>query len=99
QMSNEYRPTFARRNVELVTDPIAQIGADRVVTADDRERVVDAIILGTGFQATEFLAPMQVRGLDGRDLNEAWREGAEAYLGLAVTGFPNMFMLYGPNTN
>ena len=60
---------------------------------------MDAIIFGTGFKTIDFLAPMAIRGLDGRDLNEAWRDGAEAYLGIAVSGFPNMFMLYGPNTN
>ena len=57
------------------------------------------LILGTGFTAKDFLAPMAIRGRGGRDLNEAWRDGAEAYLGMTVAGFPNMFMLYGPNTN
>jgi cation diffusion facilitator CzcD-associated flavoprotein CzcO len=98
-ISNDYLPMFARPNVELVTEAIREIGTDSVVTADGTERQVDAIILGTGFQATEFLAPMTIRGLGDRDLNDVWREGAEAYLGLAVSGFPNMFMLYGPNTN
>ncbi|MDO8395096.1 MAG: 4-hydroxyacetophenone monooxygenase, partial [Dietzia sp.] len=54
---------------------------------------------GTGFKATEFLAPITVRGRGGRDLHEQWREGARAYLGMAVPGFPNMFLIYGPNTN
>jgi cation diffusion facilitator CzcD-associated flavoprotein CzcO len=63
------------------------------------EREVDAIIFATGFAANDFLAPMEVRGLDGRELNPAWRDGAEAYLGICVSGFPNMFILYGPNTN
>lgn len=56
-------------------------------------------ILGTGFQATDFLAPMRITGRGGRELNEAWRDGAEAHLGITVSGFPNLFLLYGPNTN
>ena len=61
--------------------------------------VGDVIIYGTGFKAVEFLAPIQVSGLGGRRLREAWRDGAQAYLGITVSGFPNFFMLYGPNTN
>ena len=57
------------------------------------------IIYATGFQATEFLAPMSITGAGGRDLREEWRHGAHAYLGVTVSGFPNLFMLYGPNTN
>jgi cation diffusion facilitator CzcD-associated flavoprotein CzcO len=98
-ISNDFLSTLVRPNVELVTDPIREVGADRVITADGAEREVDAIVFGTGFRTTDFLAPMEVTGLGGRDLNEAWRDGAEAYLGIAVSGFPNMFMLYGPNTN
>ena len=98
-ISNDFLPTLARPNVELVSDAIREVGADRIVTADGVEREVDAIVFGTGFKTTDFLAPMAIRGLHGRDLNDAWRDGAEAYLGIAVSGFPNMFMLYGPNTN
>ena len=98
-ISNDYLPALTRPNVEVVTDRIAAVTPAGVRTEDGLEREVDAIVLGTGFQANEFLAPMAIRGLDGRDLNDAWRDGADAYLGLAVSGFPNMFMLYGPNTN
>lgn len=70
-----------------------------MIARDGRRIEVDAIILGTGFTATDFLAPMTLRGRGGRDLNEAWRDGAEAFLGISVSGFPNLFMLYGPNTN
>ncbi|MBV9212158.1 MAG: NAD(P)/FAD-dependent oxidoreductase [Actinobacteria bacterium] len=100
-ISNDYLPMLARENVELVTDPIAEVRERAVVTREGIECEVDTIILGTGFAANDFLAPMVIRGLGGRDLNDVWRErdGAEAYLGLAVSGFPNMFMLYGPNTN
>jgi cation diffusion facilitator CzcD-associated flavoprotein CzcO len=98
-ISNDYLPALARPNVEVVTDRIREVTESGVVTEDGRERTVDAIVLGTGFQTNEFLAPMAIRGRRGHDLNDAWREGAEAYLGLAISGFPNMFMLYGPNTN
>jgi cation diffusion facilitator CzcD-associated flavoprotein CzcO len=98
-ISNDYLPALARPNVEVVSEPISAVGPDRVITADGAERQVDAIVLGTGFQANDFLAPMAIRGLGGRDLNDAWRDGAEAYLGLTVSGFPNLFILYGPNTN
>ncbi|HEX8065934.1 MAG TPA: NAD(P)/FAD-dependent oxidoreductase [Thermoleophilaceae bacterium] len=98
-VSNDYLESLSRPNVELVTERVAEVRPDRVVTDDGVEREVDALILGTGFQANEFLAPMAITGLGGRELDDAWRGGAEAYLGLAVSGFPNMFMLYGPNTN
>ena len=97
--SNDWYPALARPNVELVTDPIDRIVADGVVTADGTARPADVIVYGTGFKTLDFLAPMQVTGLDGRRLDEAWRAGAEAYLGISVAGFPNFFMLYGPNTN
>jgi len=57
------------------------------------------IIYGTGFEATNFLAGLEVKGIDGTSLHEMWHDGAEAYLGMAIAGFPNLFLLYGPNTN
>jgi cation diffusion facilitator CzcD-associated flavoprotein CzcO len=72
---------------------------DGIVTADGAHHQLDAIIYGTGFKPSDYLAPMRVAGLEGRGLNEAWRDGAEAYLGITVSGFPNFFMIYGPNTN
>ncbi|MCF8590121.1 flavin-containing monooxygenase [Gordonia liuliyuniae] len=98
-MSNDYYPALVREHVDVVTDGIERIEPSGVVTVDGKLHEVDAIVLGTGFAATEFLAPMTVTGLGGEDLNEAWRDGAQAYLGIAVAGFPNFFMLYGPNTN
>jgi cation diffusion facilitator CzcD-associated flavoprotein CzcO len=83
----------------VVTAPVREVTRDGVVTADGVERRVDAIIYGTGFSTSAFLAPIRIRGLGGRSLDDAWRDGAEAYLGLSVTGFPNLFILYGPNTN
>jgi cation diffusion facilitator CzcD-associated flavoprotein CzcO len=97
--SNDWYPTLARGNVDLVTDPIERIAPGGVVTAGGATRPADVIIYGTGFKTLEFLAPMSVTGLGGRQVHETWRDGAEAYLGIAVSGFPNFFMLYGPNTN
>lgn len=98
-LSNDYYPALTRPHVEVVTDVIREVTPHGILTADGRERQVDALIYGTGFQATDFLAPMRITGLGGRELNEAWRQGAEAYLGITVSGFPNLFLLYGPNTN
>jgi cation diffusion facilitator CzcD-associated flavoprotein CzcO len=97
--SNDWYPTLARPDVALVTDPIDRIVSRGVVTADGTTRPADVIIYGTGFKTLDFLVPMSVTGLGGRRLHEAWRDGAEAYLGITVSGFPNFFMLYGPNTN
>jgi cation diffusion facilitator CzcD-associated flavoprotein CzcO len=97
-ISNDYYPALERPNAEVVTDAIREVTERGVVTGDGRERAVDAIIFGTGFTANEFLAPMTIRGPRGT-LDEAWRGGAEAYLGMTISGFPNLFVLYGPNTN
>ena len=98
-LSNDYLPTMARSNVEVVTEAIESLTETGVRTADGLERAFDAIIYGTGFAATDFLVPMRVVGRGGMDLRQAWRDGASAYLGISVPGFPNFFMLYGPNTN
>jgi cation diffusion facilitator CzcD-associated flavoprotein CzcO len=97
--SNDWYPTLARPHAELVTEPVERIAGDGVITADGTHRPADVIIYGTGFKTLDFLAPMSVTGPGGRRLEDAWREGAEAYLGITVSGFPNFFMLYGPNTN
>ncbi|HYU60419.1 MAG TPA: NAD(P)/FAD-dependent oxidoreductase [Solirubrobacterales bacterium] len=98
-LSDDWYASLQRTNVEVVSERISSIEPDRIVADGGVERPVDAIIMATGFRATEFLSPMAISGLGGRDLNEAWRDGPEAYLGLTVSGFPNMFILYGPNTN
>ncbi|HIC7210992.1 alpha/beta hydrolase fold domain-containing protein [Burkholderia stabilis] len=98
-LSSDYLAAMSRDNVELVTQRIRRVTEDGIETADGAHHPVDAIIYGTGFAATEFLSPMRITGRDGLDLNDAWRRGAQAYLGLTVPGFPNFFMLYGPNTN
>lgn len=98
-ISNDYFPALGQPNVKVVSEAISRVSATAIITADGREHPCDVLIYGTGFTATEFLAPMQIRGLGGRELNQAWREGAEAYKGISVSGFPNLFILYGPNTN
>jgi cation diffusion facilitator CzcD-associated flavoprotein CzcO len=97
--SSDWYPALARPNVGLVTDRIERIVPDGVVAADGTTRGADVIIYGTGFKAAEFLVPMRVSGSGGQTLQEAWQEGAQAYFGITVCGFPNFFMLYGPNTN
>jgi acetyl esterase/lipase len=98
-LSNEYLATMAKPNEKVVTEGIRNITSAGIETADGQHHAVDAIVYGTGFAATEFLAPMTITGRDGLNLNEAWSKGARAYLGMTVPGFPNFFMLYGPNTN
>jgi 4-hydroxyacetophenone monooxygenase len=90
---------LSRDNVELVTTGIERITSTGIVTTDGRAHDVDVIVYGTGFQASKFLTPMQVRGRTGIDLHEKWAGDARAYLGVTVPGFPNLFCLYGPNTN
>jgi 4-hydroxyacetophenone monooxygenase len=90
---------LARPNAELVTTKIAEINAKGIKTEDGRQIDVDVIIYGTGFQASKFLMPMKVTGRDGIDLHAKWAGEPRAYLGMTVPGFPNFFMLYGPNTN
>ena len=97
--SSHYLPALARPNVELVTEPIAELTPTGIRTADGREREADCVIWSTGFRPTEFMAPMAVRGIGDAALAEVWRDGAHAHLGLTVPGFPSMFVMYGPNTN
>ena len=98
-ISDDYYQSLTRPNVELVTTGIERIEEDAIVLRDGRRLPVDVLILATGFEATAFLAPMRIEGLDGRSLHSQWAETPRAYLGLTVPGFPNFFMMYGPNTN
>ncbi|HEY8526650.1 MAG TPA: NAD(P)/FAD-dependent oxidoreductase [Acidimicrobiales bacterium] len=88
-----------RPNVRLVTTPIERITPSGIVSADGVEHAVDVLIYGTGFQASKFLTPMTVTGRGGIDLHDHWAGEPRAYLGITVPGFPNLFCLYGPNTN
>ena len=98
-VSNEWYPTFNRPNVELVTEAIERVETDGIVTVDGVHRPVDTIVLATGFETTRYLATIEVTGREGRRIDDAWSKGAQAYLGVTTAGFPNLFMLYGPNTN
>ncbi len=98
-ISNDWFPALNHDHADVVTEELDRIEPDAIVTRDGKRHPVDAIVYGTGFHATDFLAPMKIKGLNGQDLHATWRDGAEAYNGICVTGFPNLFMLYGPNTN
>lgn len=97
-LSSEYYPALTRANVEVVTEGITAITEEGVLTKDGKERKVDAIVLATGFYAAEGVVVYDIKGRNGYDLNEAWKDGAEAYLGTSVSGFPNLFLIVGPNT-
>jgi 4-hydroxyacetophenone monooxygenase len=92
-------PALKRDNVRLVTSAITEITETGLVTADGEHHEVDVLIYGTGFQASRFLTPMRVVGRKGLDLNDTWGGDARAYLGITVPDFPNLFLMYGPNTN
>jgi cation diffusion facilitator CzcD-associated flavoprotein CzcO len=97
-LSNDYYPALCRDNVDVVTDGIERVEARGVRTKDGTLHELDALVLATGFQAAEVGSPFEVRGKGGRDLAETWKPGAEAYLGTTVAGFPNLFIIVGPNT-
>jgi cyclohexanone monooxygenase len=98
-LTNDYLPIYNQANVELVTSPISRVTPTGVDTEDGSERDLDVLILGTGFKAADHLGAIDVYGDSGRRLHDQWADGAEAHLGITVKGFPNLFMLYGPNTN
>ncbi len=98
-ISSDFYVALQRENVELVTEAIEQVTRDGVLTADGKLRHVNTIVMATGFQTTRFASVVDIQGVSGLKLSEAWADGAQAYLGIATSGFPNFFMLYGPNTN
>lgn len=98
-ITDDYYPAVTRPNVEIVTDPIARILPDGIETRSGRRVPLDVIVWGTGFETAGLLAPMEIVGRGGKRLHDAWAKGAEAHRGVTVAGFPNMFILYGPNTN
>ena len=98
-VSSDYYATLERPHVELIPQGVRELTSNSVVADDGTEREADVVVLSTGFESHSFLAPMEVRGSDGRELSDVWRGGANAYLGMTVAGFPNLFVMYGPNTN
>ncbi|MBJ8342166.1 NAD(P)/FAD-dependent oxidoreductase [Antrihabitans sp. YC3-6] len=97
--SSWFLKALQRDNVTLVDDAITRITPTGLLTADGVEHDVDTIIWGTGFKTTDFMFPMEITGVDGRSLRDAWADGPHAYLGMTVPDFPSLFVMYGPNTN
>ncbi|MFC9436449.1 flavin-containing monooxygenase [Nocardia sp. NPDC057030] len=97
--SNDYYPALTQPNVHVETTAITEVVPEGVRTADGTVHPADVIIYGTGFKGTEFLWPMDIYGRAGHKLSDAWAGGAHAYYGIAVPDFPNLFLVYGPNTN
>jgi cation diffusion facilitator CzcD-associated flavoprotein CzcO len=98
-LTDVWYPTLTQPNVELVSERIAEVTATGIRDETGVERPADVLVLATGFASHAFVAPMEIAGRDRRTLAREWAEVARAYLGLSVPGFPNMFLLYGPNTN
>jgi cyclohexanone monooxygenase len=97
--SSDFIPALTRPNVEVVSSPARSLRARSLVTEDGRELDVDVVVCATGYAAADYLGQIEVVGQGKKTLHETWRDGAFAYLGMAVPDFPNFFMLYGPNTN
>ncbi len=97
-LSNDFLPALERPNVTVIAAPIARVEPDGLMTADGATHPADVLVFATGFKATEPLGPMLVTGRDGASLADAWHQGVPAWLGLAAPGFPNLFLLGGPNT-
>jgi cation diffusion facilitator CzcD-associated flavoprotein CzcO len=98
-LTDNWYPALTKQNVELIDERIAAITPTGIRTQDGAERPADVLVLATGFNSHAFVAPMEIAGAGGRTLAEEWAGVARAYLGLSVPGFPNLFLLYGPNTN
>ena len=97
-ISNDYYPALSRKNVDVITTGIDHIEADAVVTTDGKRHEVDCLIYGTGFQVADPYPRGAIIGRGGLDIVDAWRDGAHAYLGSTLPGYPNFFMIVGPNT-
>ena len=98
-LSNDFYPTLSRANVEVLTTPIDHITKDGIVYEDGTRRNVDTLIFATGFETTKFVSAIDVAGRGGRRIRQDWKDGAQAYLGITTHGYPNLFQIYGPNTN
>jgi cation diffusion facilitator CzcD-associated flavoprotein CzcO len=97
--SNDWYPALDRDHVEVVAAPVAAVEPTGIRDSHGRLHEADVLVWGTGFSATDFLKTIRVTGRDGLELHEVWKDGATAYLGIGVPGFPNLFCVYGPNTN
>jgi cation diffusion facilitator CzcD-associated flavoprotein CzcO len=98
-VSSDFLPALQRENVELVTEHITRLEPQGIRTADGRLHEADCLIWATGFRTNRFMVGIDIRGVGGESLHERWSSGAHAHLGMVAPGFPNMFVMYGPNTN
>lgn len=98
-VSDDFYPALTRTNVSVVTDPIQKITTNGIFTEDGTFHPADVLVLATGFKTNPFLAPIHITGLQKRRLHEDWNSGARAFYGMSLPGYPNFFVLYGPNTN
>jgi cation diffusion facilitator CzcD-associated flavoprotein CzcO len=97
--SDDYYPALCEKHVDLVTAGIERVTPEGVLDREGKEHAADVLVLATGFETTHFLAPMELEGRGGRHLDADWKRAAKSYLGITTSGFPNFFMMYGPNTN
>lgn len=97
-VSDDYLPALTRPNVDVVTEPIREVREDAVVTSDGTVHPVDTLVFGTGFQATDMPLSHHIQGREGRTLAQVWSGSPRAFLGISVSGFPNLFLLQGPHT-
>jgi cation diffusion facilitator CzcD-associated flavoprotein CzcO len=98
-LTDDWYPTLTKPNVDLITERVAEVVPGGLRTDDGIERPADVLVLATGFNTHGFVAPMDIVGPGGHTLAQEWGSVPRAYLGMSVPGFPNMFLLYGPNTN
>ncbi len=98
-VASTFYPSLNRPNVALVPHAVDRVTRDGLIDATGVERKIDVLVLSTGFQPQKFLSSVEIVGRDGRTIHEAWGDRATAFLGVTVPGFPNFFILYGPNTN
>ncbi|HXZ05284.1 MAG TPA: NAD(P)/FAD-dependent oxidoreductase, partial [Ktedonobacteraceae bacterium] len=97
-LADDFYPALTQPNVEVITEKIREVKKKSIITGDGLEHQIDAIIFGTGFHVTDTQLPHSIHGCDGQSLAEHWHSGMSAYLGTTVSGFPNLFLLIGPNT-
>jgi cation diffusion facilitator CzcD-associated flavoprotein CzcO len=97
-MSSDYYPALQRDNCKLITWPIARISPRGIRSVEGVEHQVDCIVFATGFDVAKTGSPIPIKGLDGRDLATEWRSGAHAYRSVAVSGYPNLYFTFGPNS-
>ena len=97
-LSNDFYPAISQPNVEVVTGRIREVRAHSIITEDGSEYEIDALICGTGFHVTDAQLPSCIYGHGGQSLGESWQNGHQAYLGTTIAGFPNLFLMAGPNT-